>query len=269
MTNADLDARVAATVRRIHSLAGVPLVFGGIVQHRSRLQLQYFAGATVGALSGVQVDSGTGLGGHVLAVNQPMAVDDYLTTGRFRHRYDRFVAAENLHAMVAVPVIVARRPVAIIYGASHAQETFGSKVFDVMVAEARALEQRIAVDAALAERAEEAIILAEAPHGVAIEEIYSELRVLAASIADAPTRAAVLRACGRMIGREGATSVLTAREVDVVAEVALGRSNADIAERLGLAPNTVKSYMRTIMQKLQSNTRYEAVRAARQQGLLP
>ncbi|WP_344272603.1 response regulator transcription factor, partial [Actinomadura napierensis] len=63
--------------------------------------------------------------------------------------------------------------------------------------------------------------------------------------------------------------VLTPREVDVLSYVAIGCTNAEAAERLGLLPETVKSYLRSAMRKLDAHTRLEAVTSARRAGLLP
>ncbi|GAA4290370.1 hypothetical protein GCM10023178_77480 [Actinomadura luteofluorescens] len=63
--------------------------------------------------------------------------------------------------------------------------------------------------------------------------------------------------------------VLSPRELDVLSYVAIGCTNAEAAERLGLLPETVKSYLRSAMRKLDSHTRLEAVTAARRAGLLP
>jgi DNA-binding CsgD family transcriptional regulator len=62
---------------------------------------------------------------------------------------------------------------------------------------------------------------------------------------------------------------LSAREVDVLAQAALGCSNREIATRLSLRPETVKSYLGSAMTKLDAHTRLEAVVHARRLGLLP
>ena len=49
----------------------------------------------------------------------------------------------------------------------------------------------------------------------------------------------------------------------------LACTNAMVAERLGLRPETVKAYLRSAMRKLGAHTRGEAVSAARRAGLLP
>nr|WP_254450832.1 LuxR C-terminal-related transcriptional regulator [Aeromicrobium stalagmiti] len=62
---------------------------------------------------------------------------------------------------------------------------------------------------------------------------------------------------------------LTARQLDVVSLAAAGCRNAEIADRLGLGPETVKSYLRSAMARLGARSRHEAVAAARRHGLLP
>ena len=60
---------------------------------------------------------------------------------------------------------------------------------------------------------------------------------------------------------------LSAREVDVLRLVALGRSNQDIAEQLSLTVNTVKWYLKKIYTALGVANRTEAVMAGRNGGL--
>ena len=62
---------------------------------------------------------------------------------------------------------------------------------------------------------------------------------------------------------------LSPREVDVLACVAAGATNSAAADRLGLRPETVKSYLRSCMRKLGARTRLHAVVEARRAGLLP
>ncbi|WP_280363240.1 response regulator transcription factor [Nocardia wallacei] len=50
--------------------------------------------------------------------------------------------------------------------------------------------------------------------------------------------------------------------------MATGHTNGEIGARLGLSNNTVKSYLRAVMQKLQARNRAQAVANARRHGLL-
>lgn len=61
---------------------------------------------------------------------------------------------------------------------------------------------------------------------------------------------------------------LTPREYDVLRQVAAGRTNPEIAERLGLARYTVTEYVRNAMRKLQARNRIELITKATQSGLL-
>lgn len=51
---------------------------------------------------------------------------------------------------------------------------------------------------------------------------------------------------------------LTAREREVLALVAEARSNAEIAQRLGLSPHTVRTHVGNLLKKLEIHTRAEA-----------
>ena len=58
------------------------------------------------------------------------------------------------------------------------------------------------------------------------------------------------------------------REYDVLRRVAIGETNHEIAEAMNLSPNTVKAYLRNLMQKLDARNRVEAISRAREAGLL-
>jgi DNA-binding NarL/FixJ family response regulator len=61
---------------------------------------------------------------------------------------------------------------------------------------------------------------------------------------------------------------LTPREVEVLASVAQGLANKDIAERLGTASGTVKMHVQNILGKLGAADRTHAVTIAIQRGIL-
>lgn len=68
--------------------------------------------------------------------------------------------------------------------------------------------------------------------------------------------------------RERATEVLTARELDVLRLMAEQRSNAQIAERLFVSENTVKTHVSNILAKLGSSDRGGAVLTAWKRRLI-
>lgn len=71
---------------------------------------------------------------------------------------------------------------------------------------------------------------------------------------------------GARKGDVGAGESLTPRERDVLAQVALGRSNRQIAHALGITENTVKFHLATIYAKLGVASRTEAVTAGLRRG---
>jgi DNA-binding CsgD family transcriptional regulator len=62
---------------------------------------------------------------------------------------------------------------------------------------------------------------------------------------------------------------ITDREREVLQLLADGRSNKEIAARLGLSPNTVKTHVARLFEKLQVARRTEAIGLARELGLVP
>ncbi len=61
---------------------------------------------------------------------------------------------------------------------------------------------------------------------------------------------------------------LTPRELDILWGIAKGLTYGEIAERLGMSPNTVPTHIKAIYRKLQVGTRGEAVYEAIQLGLI-
>jgi len=70
-------------------------------------------------------------------------------------------------------------------------------------------------------------------------------------------------------GRAQASLGITDRERQVLQLLADGRSNKEIAARLGLSPNTVKTHVARLFEKLRVARRTEAIGLARELGLVP
>lgn len=62
---------------------------------------------------------------------------------------------------------------------------------------------------------------------------------------------------------------LSERELEVLHELAAGRSNKEIATRLHVSPNTVKTHVARLFEKLGARRRTEAIRLARELGIVP
>lgn len=275
------DAAGAVEIRnalvRLRRATGLPVAFGGLVEPgRRRVRISELSGNSTAALSGLPVTSGNGLGGRAVALARPCAVTDYSSAKQISHEYDIPVAAEGLRSVLAVPVVVRRRVRGVLYGALRTAEPLGDRTLGAAMEAARDVEQALVVRdevrGLLAAAAGSQPVREQVPGAVweQVREAHAALRALAPRIADPALRADLLDAC-RLLTPEPARSEvrLAPRELDVLTCLAAGATNAGASERLGLRPETVKSYLRSAMRKLGAHTRGEAVAVARRAGLLP
>lgn len=274
---AETTAEVRRALARLRSAAGVPLSFGGEVVDGKRLRMTELLGNTTTSLLGLVVAEGKGLGGRAIGVRKPVVLPDYYTSDAISHHFDRAVQAEGVRSVMAVPVIVQRTVRAVLYGAVREHVRFGDRSVTAMVEVARDLEQELAVRAEVHRRLD---LLAPEPEAApsgrpadleAVRESHAELRRIAAAVGDPELRARIDAVCQSLTGdaARGPQPSLSARELDVLEGAAAGQTNADIAEALGVGPETVKSYLRNAMRKLDAKTRLQAVNAARRADLLP
>ncbi|WJV45427.1 helix-turn-helix transcriptional regulator [Streptomyces flavofungini] len=287
-------ADVRAALLRLRRGTGLPVAFGGLVtgaDGTARVRIAELSGTATHSLNGLAIHVGNGLGGKAVALARPCAVTDYSTSRQISHEYDTAVALEGLRAVLAVPLVVRRRVRGLLYGALRTAQPLGDRALAAAVAAARDLEQALVVRdeaaamlAAAREAAREAVTERSARgygSGDAawerVREAHGALRALAPRIGDPALREELLAVCGTLTdaapGSPGPAPDpgvrLAPRELDVLACVAGGVTNAAAAERLGLRPETVKGYLRSAMRKLGAHTRWEAVVAARRAGVLP
>jgi two-component system, NarL family, response regulator LiaR len=62
---------------------------------------------------------------------------------------------------------------------------------------------------------------------------------------------------------------ITPRELEILQSIAAGLSNREIAEKLFVSENTVKTHSSRLFDKLQAKRRTQAVQIAKQAGLIP
>ncbi|MDI5971703.1 LuxR C-terminal-related transcriptional regulator [Streptomyces sp. SL13] len=270
-------------LRRIRAATGLPVAFGGLSGPHG-FRITETAGTVTQALTGLAISAGSGVGGKAAVLGRPVSVSDYRRSRTISHEYDTAVAAEGLHSVLAVPVVVRRRVRAVLYAALRQPLSLGDRSLTVAQDAARELERDIADrDEAARPPAAGAGDGPDPEWGergappAAWEEVrtaHADLRALAGRVPDAALRADLLSACARLEtawspATPAAAALLTPRETDVLACVATGATNCAVAARLGVRPETVKAYLRSAMRKLGAHTRLEAVVAARRAGLLP
>lgn len=105
-----------AALLRLRRATGLPVAFGGLLLDARQLRIAELSGATTGALRGLAVSAGNGLGGKAIALSRPCAVTDYPSARHISHEYDAAVAAEGLRSVLAVPVVVRRKVRGVLYG---------------------------------------------------------------------------------------------------------------------------------------------------------
>ncbi|MEU0946190.1 helix-turn-helix transcriptional regulator [Streptomyces canus] len=274
-----VDAAGAVEIRRalarLRRTTGLPVAFGGLVEAgRPQIRISELSGTATTSLLALAVTSGNGLGGKTVALARPCAVADYSLSRQISHEYDAAVAAEGLRSVLAVPVVVRRRVRGVLYGALRDARPLGDRTLSAAVDAARDVEQALVVG----DEVREVLVAARAEPGQGdgaaweqVREAHTALRALAPRIGDPALRAELLDACALLAGDAGPAKevALAPRELDVLACVAAGATNAVAADRLGVSAETVKAYLRSAMRKLGAGTRGEAVVAARRAGLLP
>jgi len=62
---------------------------------------------------------------------------------------------------------------------------------------------------------------------------------------------------------------ISARELTVLQALAAGRSNKEIAIALDVSPNTVKTHVAKLFEKLEAKRRTDAINRARELGIVP
>jgi DNA-binding CsgD family transcriptional regulator len=274
----DSDA-LRAELRYVATEGGVPVLFGGEV-HGDALLLSEFVGTRTGMLRGLVVRSSSGLGGASMVAGRPMSVADYRNSSHITHDYDTPVLSEGIKSVLAVPVVVDGTARAMLYGAYRAGAPIGDRTADLMVASAH----RLSLEFTVRDEVDRRLRLREThPAGAGeggaaqeeVREVHAELRRLASGTSvTAATRAELRTLAERLAGALGgnaptAPTQLTTRELDVLAQVAMGCTNSEAAQRLSLKPETVKSYLRSAAGKLGTRTRHEAVSRARRFRLIP
>ncbi len=273
----DDDEAIRAALTSLKTATGIPVTMYATLLADNRLQITQWVGLRTPALQNLIIDPGAGVGGRVVNTRRPVGVSDYTRANVISHENDRPIQDEGLHSIVAVPVIVNREIRGVLYVGVHSPVRLGDKVIEEVTMTARTLEQDLAVNSAM-RRVEGgkigAVKSGRVMNGAEWEQVrstHSKLRMLANRVEEEALRRELEQLCDQMVSpvRVKQSTKLSARELDVLSCVALGHTNVEAAEEMGIGAETVKSYLRSVMRKLGAHTRYEAVNAARRIGALP
>lgn len=273
----DDDEAIRSALTTLKNATSIPVTMYATLLADNRLQITQWVGLRTPALQNLIMEPGTGVGGRVVSTRRPVGVSDYVRANIISHENDQVMQDEGLHSLLAVPVIVRREIRGVLYVGVHSPVRLGDKVIEEVTMTARCLEQDFAVNSAL--RQFEASVPAtprsnRSMNGAEWEQVrstHSKLRMLANRVNDDNMRKEIEVLCEQMVSpvRVKQSTRLSARELDVLSCVALGHTNVEAAEEMGIGAETVKSYLRSVMRKLGAHTRYEAVNAARRIGALP
>ncbi|GAA1236345.1 helix-turn-helix transcriptional regulator [Prauserella halophila] len=277
----ELDRLLAPGVRTLRRSCAVDLTFGGSLAPGARdaITIRHLDGHLGHTLRDLQVRAGYGLGGKVFAMGRPLVVRDYFNTARIVHAYDRAVAPERIETVFAVPIRAGETVVGLLYLAQRDDVAIGDRVVARAVEHTRRIERDLAVGVEVRRRTA-AYDEAAARDQRAVAEVRRDLDEAMALVDDEQARNRLQQVSQRLQRISTGTDagapecgnrdgVLSARELDVLQLVATGAANGDIAAGLGLRPNTVKAYLRSIARKLGATNRTHAVRLARDAGMLP
>lgn len=272
-----LHERLTDLVGRVRSQAGLDTAFGGEVTGNG-LIIDSVSGPRLQPLLNLSIEVGTGLGGKAIMLRRPVSVADYHQAHGITHHYDHVVSAAGLRSVVAIPVITAGAPRAMLYGALRSPVAISDARLSIVHRAIRQFEFELRVQ----EEVERSLAELDAAASMArmreeLRAIYAETLAIAEKVTDPQLKLRMETLCTRARDNALAESPnrvpldnpLTKRELDVAAQVAAGCTNTEVAERLGLVPSTVKTYLKSAMRKLEVRNRVEFVTECRRHGLLP
>lgn len=257
-----------ASASRLRRDCGIPLVFGGLRDDRG-VPVTLTMGEVTADLATITIRPSRGLGGKTWLTRRPAYVRDYGTSLDITHEYDRQILGERVTFLAVVPIVVRDDVRGLLYAGTR-DSPLSTGALDALVAEARKVSDEMEIRDEVDRRVQLAASVASAgPETVELQRLrdaFAQMRVIARETDDPRTRD---RLEALLAASPGSPVTLTARQLDVVSLVAVGCRNAEIAARLGVGPETVKSYLRSAMARLGASSRHEAVAAARRHGLLP
>lgn len=269
---------VAQAVAELARRTRFPVAFGGL-ERDGAIHVSAIHGARTRSLNGLVVQASRGLGGRAFVEHRPRLAMDYASSRAITHDYDAMILGEGISTLFAVPIMVSGHARGVLYCGSWGQAAVG----EVIARPALAVAEELATEIRIGEEVERRLggvpTASDMPAAMREElrDSYAELRRIGAGVTDSTVRAQLAdleRRLAALSSNSDSTPAhsdvrLSPREIDVLACVAVGATNAEIASRLTLKEATVKSYLQSAMSKLDATTRHSAVAAARRARILP
>ncbi|WP_231445852.1 helix-turn-helix transcriptional regulator [Brevibacterium zhoupengii] len=268
----------------LHRSGTGDVVFGGAVED-DEVAVEAVAGGSKDRLASLIVSTGRGLGGRALTEGTPQLTKDYGLDPFITHHYDEEVLGEGIQVLIAVPTLRGGDVTGMIYCGHRKNYDAAAPQTSDLVKRVRQLSEdlgRLGQPRPAEEPVEPERLYSdlESSSREALRRTYAELRSIRSGVDENEMRQRLTAVENRLADilsghnsdlfpNPTPTISLSPRETDILSHVALGWSNARIAEGLGLRESTVKSYLNTAMVKLSAGTRHEAVSVARSAGALP
>ncbi|MET9002614.1 GAF domain-containing protein [Amycolatopsis sp. Hca4] len=121
----DRVAALHGTARLVRETVGAKAGFVGELTEPGLAVIRWMSGNRTDALQDLEVSTGQGVGGRVLALGRPVKVTDYVSAPTITHHFDVQVRGEGLAALLAVPIVAHGETVAIAYAAMREPADFG------------------------------------------------------------------------------------------------------------------------------------------------
>ncbi|WP_179377778.1 LuxR C-terminal-related transcriptional regulator [Rhodococcus sp. ACS1] len=265
------DTSLLDAMDALRTRSGMEMVFvANVLPSCDAVQVTSTHGARTGTMSDLVVHRGAGLGGKALLLNRPVAVSSYKTAGGITHDYDAQVLGEGLETLAAFPPVLSGSPDVLIYLGNRRQINLGERWYEQL---RPWVQQLVHAVSAMDRPPDRSTSLASALRESEIAFLLRELDEIAAELDSEALRARLAQVRARLGGPRAARGPenapnLTRREIDVLREAARGLTNRAVGANLNLVENSVKTYLRTAMRKLNVTNRVQAIIAARAFGLI-
>ncbi|WP_246852267.1 LuxR C-terminal-related transcriptional regulator [Patulibacter sp. SYSU D01012] len=225
-------AAVAEAVRTATTRLGAETAFGGLTTTDGAVPLLHVARVTPERFAALAPVAGRGLGGRALAEARPHAVEDYARARTITRDFAAPIGAEGLRGVGCAPIVDPTGVVGLLYVGSRRPGAPADRLLDALAGLAADVGARL--------------------NARRIAALEAELALRRSRQAAAP----------------GGAPELSRREREVLALLADGCSNREIADRLVIAEPTVKGHVGRLMRKLDAPSRLRVVARAGRLGLL-